>query len=94
MWEIALTKRALKDAKKVTRAGLKPKVDQLINILKTNPYQNPPAYEKLTGDLAEIYSRRINIQHRRHWFSLIVGLKTLPDKGLTENTKLKEFFPS
>jgi Txe/YoeB family toxin of toxin-antitoxin system len=64
MWEIALTKRALKDAKKITRAGLKPKVYQLINILKTNPYQNPPPYEKLTGDLAEMCSRRINIQHR------------------------------
>ena len=64
MWEIALTKRALKDAKKITRVGLKSKVDQLINILKTNPYQNPPSYEKLTGDLADMYSRRINIQHR------------------------------
>ena len=64
MWEIALTKRALKDAKKITRAGLKPKVDQLINILKTNHYQNLPPYEKLTGDLADMYSRRINIQHR------------------------------
>jgi Txe/YoeB family toxin of toxin-antitoxin system len=64
MWEISLTKRALKDAKKITRAGLKSKVDQLINVLKTNPYQNPPSYEKLTGDLADMYSRRINIQHR------------------------------
>lgn len=64
MWEIALTKRALKDAKKITRAGLKPKVDSLINILKINPYQNPPPYEKLTGDLDGVYSRRINVQHR------------------------------
>jgi toxin YoeB len=64
MWEIALTKRSLKDAKKISRAGLKPKVDILLNILKTNPYQNPPPYEKLTGDLSEMYSRRINIQHR------------------------------
>ena len=64
MWEIALTKRALKDAKKITRSGLKSKVDQLINILKNNPYQNPPPYEKLTGDLFELYSRRINVQHR------------------------------
>jgi Txe/YoeB family toxin of toxin-antitoxin system len=63
-WEIVFTKRALKDAKKVTRAGLKPKVDSLINLLQANPYQNPPPYEKLTGDLAGIYSRRINIQHR------------------------------
>ena len=64
MWSIALTKRALKDAKKINRAGLKSKVEKLIEILKTNPYQNPPPYEKLTGDLAGMYSRRINIQHR------------------------------
>ncbi len=64
MWKIALTKRALKDAKKINRAGLKSKVDQLIDILKQNPYQNPPPYEKLTGDLKDMYSRRINRQHR------------------------------
>ena len=64
MWEIALTKRALKDAKKISRSGLKSKVEKLIEILKRNPYQNPPSYEKLTGDLAQMYSRRINIQHR------------------------------
>ncbi|WP_009543850.1 Txe/YoeB family addiction module toxin [Crocosphaera subtropica] len=64
MWKIALTKRALKDAKKVNRAGLKSKVDQLLDILKVNPYQNPPPYEKLTGDLKDMYSRRINLQHR------------------------------
>ncbi|MGB5771144.1 MAG: Txe/YoeB family addiction module toxin [Crocosphaera sp.] len=64
MWSIALTKRALKDAKKINRSGLKSKVEKLIEILKTNPYENPPPYEKLTGDLARMYSRRINIQHR------------------------------
>lgn len=64
MWEIALTKRALKDAKKISNSGLKSKVTSLIEILKINPYQNPPPYEKLTGDLAGMYSRRINIQHR------------------------------
>ena len=64
MWEIALTKRALKDAKKISGLGLKSKVEKLIEILRTNPYQNPPSYEKLTGDLAGMYSRRINIQHR------------------------------
>lgn len=64
MWKIALTKRALKDAKKINRAGLKSKVDQLIDILKQNPHQNPPPYEKLTGDLKDMYSRRINLQHR------------------------------
>lgn len=64
MWQIALTKRALKDAKKISRSGLKSKAEKLLEILKTNPYQNPPSYEKLTGDLAGMYSRRINIQHR------------------------------
>jgi toxin YoeB len=64
MWEIALTKRALKDAKKISNFGLKSKVTSLIEILKINPYQNPPPYEKLTGDLAGMYSRRINIKHR------------------------------
>ena len=64
VWEIALTKRALKDAKKISRSGLKSQVEKLIDILKTNPYQTPPSYEKLTGDLAGLYSRRINLQHR------------------------------
>ncbi|HEY9701822.1 MAG TPA: Txe/YoeB family addiction module toxin [Allocoleopsis sp.] len=64
MWEIALTKRALKDAKKISNSGLKSQVEKLIEILKINPYQNPPSYEKLTGDLEGMYSRRINIQHR------------------------------
>jgi Txe/YoeB family toxin of toxin-antitoxin system len=64
MWKIAFAKRALKDAKKINRAGLKSKVEELIDILKRNPYQNPPSYEKLTGDLRNMYSRRINLQHR------------------------------
>jgi Txe/YoeB family toxin of toxin-antitoxin system len=59
-----INKTSFKRCKKITCAGLKSKVDQLINVLKTNPYQNPPSYEKLTGDLADMYSRRINIQHR------------------------------
>ncbi|WP_416245034.1 Txe/YoeB family addiction module toxin [Crocosphaera sp. XPORK-15E] len=64
MWKIALTKRALKDAKKISHSRLKNQVEKLIEILKTNPYQNPPPYEKLTGDLVGMYSRRINRQHR------------------------------
>lgn len=64
MWDIALTKRALKDAKKINNSSLRNKVEKLIEILKVNPYQNPPSYEKLTGDLEGMYSRRINIQHR------------------------------
>lgn len=56
--------QALKDAKKLTASGLKSKAQELLAILATNPLQNPPPYEKLVGDLAGAYSRRINIQHR------------------------------
>ena len=63
-WKIVYTKQAQKDAKKVSSAGLKDKAQHLINIIKENPYQNPPPYEKLIGDLSGSYSRRINIQHR------------------------------
>ncbi len=55
---------AQKDAKKIKRAGLKPKVEGLLSVIKDNPFQNPPSYEKLIGDLSGAYSRRINIQHR------------------------------
>ncbi len=64
MWEIRLTKRALKDAKKISKSGLKKQVEKLITILKSNPYQSHPSYEKLTGDLTGMYSIRINVQHR------------------------------
>jgi len=63
-WEIIYTKQAQKDAKKLAAAGLKDKALQLLEILKNDPFQNPPPYEKLVGDLAGAYSRRINIQHR------------------------------
>lgn len=63
-WEIIYTKQAQKDAKKLGQSGLKKKAADLIDILKANPYQNPPPYEKLVGDLSGAYSRRINIQHR------------------------------
>jgi len=63
-WEIIYTKQAQKDAKKLVAAGLKDKALQLLEILKNDPFQNPPPYEKLVGDLAGAYSRRINIQHR------------------------------
>jgi len=63
-WEIIYTKQAQKDAKKLVAAGLKDKALQLLEILKNDPFQNPPPYEKLVGDLASAYSRRINIQHR------------------------------
>ncbi|QSB02015.1 Txe/YoeB family addiction module toxin [Methylomonas sp. EFPC1] len=63
-WELIFTKQAQKDAKNLVSAGLKEKALQLLDILKNDPYQNPPAYEKLVGDLSGAYSRRINIQHR------------------------------
>jgi toxin YoeB len=63
-WRLIFTKQAQKDAKKLARAGLKPQASRLLDILGNDPYQNPPPYEKLVGDLAGAYSRRINIQHR------------------------------
>jgi Txe/YoeB family toxin of toxin-antitoxin system len=64
MWQIYYTKQAKKDAKKLASAGLIAKAKDLIEVITTNPYQNPPPYEKLVGDLDGAYSRRINIQHR------------------------------
>jgi toxin YoeB len=64
MWEIVYSKQAVKDSKKIAETGLKTKTIQLIEILKNDPFQNPPPYEKLVGDLLGAYSRRINIQHR------------------------------
>jgi len=63
-WEIVYTKQAQKDARKLASSGLKSKALDLFTVLKENPYQNPPPYEKLVGDLLGAYSRRINIQHR------------------------------
>ena len=63
-WELRYAKHALKDAKKLSAAGLKDKAQELLTVLENDPFQNPPAYEKLVGDLEGAYSRRINIQHR------------------------------
>ena len=63
-WEIVYAKQAMKDAKKLAASGLKPKTQELLALLAGDPFQNPPPYEKLVGDLAGAYSRRINIQHR------------------------------
>ena len=63
-WNVVYSKYAIKDAKKLSSAGLKDKVKGLLDILVVNPLQNPPPYEKLVGDLTGAYSRRINIQHR------------------------------
>ena len=63
-WSIVYTKQAQKDAKKIAASSLKSNVLRLLDIIAKNPFQNPPPYEKLIGDLAGAYSRRINIQHR------------------------------
>ncbi|OGP52353.1 MAG: toxin of toxin-antitoxin system [Deltaproteobacteria bacterium RBG_13_43_22] len=63
-WRLRYTKQAQKDAKKIAQSGLKPQSSKLLEIIQNNPYQNPPPYEKLVGDLTEALSRRINIQHR------------------------------
>ncbi len=64
MWKIVYTKQALKDAKKMSAFGLRKKAEKLLSTLRVNPYQTPPPFEKLIGDLSGAYSRRINIQHR------------------------------
>jgi Txe/YoeB family toxin of toxin-antitoxin system len=63
-WQVVYTKQAQKDARKLAVAGLRPKAEALLEIIARDPFQIPPPYEKLIGDLAGAYSRRINIQHR------------------------------
>jgi toxin YoeB len=63
-WTLVYAKAALKDAKKLCASGLRPRALELLALLSRDPFQNPPPYEKLVGDLAGVYSRRINIQHR------------------------------
>jgi len=63
-WRIVYTRQAQKDAKKITTAGLRQKAEKLLEIPSKNPFQTPPPFEKLIGDLSGAYSRRINIQHR------------------------------
>lgn len=63
-WAVVFAKQALKDANKLSASGLKPKAQELLAVLANDPFQNPPSFEKLVGDLAGAYSRRINIQHR------------------------------
>ena len=64
MWKIVYTKKARKDAKKLSLSGLRPKAERVLKIIAQNPFQNPPPYEKLVGDLSGAYSRRLNAQHR------------------------------
>jgi Txe/YoeB family toxin of toxin-antitoxin system len=63
-WRLVFTKQAKKDAKKIAQAGLKGQAGRLLDILREDPYRNPPPFERLVGDLTGAYSRRINIQHR------------------------------
>jgi Txe/YoeB family toxin of toxin-antitoxin system len=63
-WQVVFAKHALKDARKLSTAGLRDKAQELLRVLAEDPFQNPPPYEKLVGDLEGAYSRRINIQHR------------------------------
>ena len=63
-WNLVYSKFALKDAKKLSAAGLRDKAQTLLDLVEVDPFQNPPPYEKLVGDLKGAYSRRINIQHR------------------------------
>ncbi len=63
-WQVLFTKQAQKDAKNIAAAGLRAKVEALLELLANDPLQNPPPFEKLVGDLDGAYSRRINIQHR------------------------------
>jgi toxin YoeB len=63
-WRLVFTKHAKRDAKELARSGLKPQAERILNILREDPYQTPPPYEKLIGDLSGACSRRINIKHR------------------------------
>lgn len=75
-WQLVFTKQAQKDAKKVAHSGLKPQAERLLEIIKENPFKNPPPYEKLVGDLSGAYSRRITIQHRLV-YQVIEDIKTV-----------------
>ncbi len=63
-WNLVFTRQAQKDAKNIAQSGLKPQAIRLLDVLRKDPFQNPPPYEKLMGDLSGAYSRRINLQHR------------------------------
>ncbi len=75
-WQLVFTKQAQKDAKKIAHSGLKPQAERPLEIIKENPFKNPPPYEKLVGDLLGAYSRRINIQHRLI-YQVIEDIKTI-----------------
>ncbi len=75
-WQLVFTRQAQKDAKKLSASGLRSKAGELLEILKKNPFKQPPPFEKLMGDLSGAYSRRINIQHRLV-YQVIKDIKTI-----------------
>ena len=75
-WQLVFTRQAQKDAKKIAHSGLKPQAERLLEIIKENPFKNPPSYEKLVGDLSGASSRRINIQHRLI-YEVLEDIKTI-----------------
>jgi Txe/YoeB family toxin of toxin-antitoxin system len=75
-WTLVFTKLAQKDAKKLSASGLKPQAERLLAILENDPFQDPPPYEKLVGDLSGAYSRRINVQHRLV-YQVLADVKTV-----------------
>nr|WP_246638245.1 Txe/YoeB family addiction module toxin [Halomonas neptunia] len=80
-WKLVYTKHAQKDAKKLASSGLKPKAQELLALIAEDPYRKPPPFEKLIGDLAGAYSRRINIQHR-------LVYQVLEDEGVIKVLRL------
>nr|WP_216662418.1 Txe/YoeB family addiction module toxin [Halomonas venusta] len=80
-WKLVYTKHAQKDAKKLATSGLKPKAQELLALIAEDPYRKPPPFEKLIGDLAGAYSRRINIQHR-------LVYQVLEDEGVIKVLRL------
>ncbi len=81
IWRLVYTKQAQKDAKKLAQSGLKPKAQELLEMIAEDPYRKPPPFEKLVGDLAGAYSRRINIQHR-------LVYQVLDDEGVVKVLRL------
>ncbi|MFH1860163.1 MAG: Txe/YoeB family addiction module toxin [bacterium] len=75
-WQLVFTKQAQKDAKKIVASGLRPKAEILLDILRKDPFQQPPPLEKLVGNLKGAYSRRINIQHR-FIYQVLIDIKTV-----------------
>jgi toxin YoeB len=75
-WRLVFTRQAKKDAKKILQTGLKPQTNRLLDLLREDPYRNPPPYEKLVGDLSGVCSRRINIQHRLI-YQILDDIKTM-----------------